>query len=148
MSCHGYEGVISVLCTPLQVKCYQNVFTANFDQFNATNWIKKIFFFKQLFWNFWMFNIVCTTDLLWKLLHDTMFVHHRGDYSLNMCFVKNITMPNLALKCIQSDSSLKWVFFCTVIRLKGNSEIMPWLVDIFAATFEFSKIPHKTSIRN
>jgi len=23
MSCHNYEGVISVLCTPLQVKCYQ-----------------------------------------------------------------------------------------------------------------------------
>jgi len=23
MSCHGYEGVMSVLCTPLQVKCYQ-----------------------------------------------------------------------------------------------------------------------------
>jgi len=22
MSCHGYEGVMSVLCTPLQVKCY------------------------------------------------------------------------------------------------------------------------------
>jgi len=21
-SCHGYEGVMSVLCTPLQVKCY------------------------------------------------------------------------------------------------------------------------------
>jgi len=23
MSCHGYEGVMSVSCTPLQVKCYQ-----------------------------------------------------------------------------------------------------------------------------
>jgi len=23
MSCHGYEGVISFLWTPLQVKCYQ-----------------------------------------------------------------------------------------------------------------------------
>jgi len=23
MSFHGYEGVMSVLCTPLQVKCYQ-----------------------------------------------------------------------------------------------------------------------------
>jgi len=23
MSCHGYEGVMSVLWTPLQVKCYQ-----------------------------------------------------------------------------------------------------------------------------
>jgi len=23
MSCHGYEGVMSVLCTSLQVKCYQ-----------------------------------------------------------------------------------------------------------------------------
>ncbi len=23
MSCHDYEGVMSVLCTPLQVKCYQ-----------------------------------------------------------------------------------------------------------------------------
>jgi len=22
MSCHGYEGVMSVLCTPLQVKCF------------------------------------------------------------------------------------------------------------------------------
>jgi len=22
MSCHDYEGVMSVLCTPLQVKCY------------------------------------------------------------------------------------------------------------------------------
>jgi len=22
MSCHGYKGVMSVLCTPLQVKCY------------------------------------------------------------------------------------------------------------------------------
>jgi len=22
MSCHGYEGIMSVLCTPLQVKCY------------------------------------------------------------------------------------------------------------------------------
>jgi len=22
MSCDGYEGVMSVLCTPLQVKCY------------------------------------------------------------------------------------------------------------------------------
>jgi len=22
MSCYGYEGVMSVLCTPLQVKCY------------------------------------------------------------------------------------------------------------------------------
>jgi len=22
-SCHGYEGIMSVLCTPLQVKCYQ-----------------------------------------------------------------------------------------------------------------------------
>jgi len=20
--CHGYEGVMSILCTPLQVKCY------------------------------------------------------------------------------------------------------------------------------
>jgi len=23
MSCHGYECVMSVLCTPLQVKCYR-----------------------------------------------------------------------------------------------------------------------------
>jgi len=23
MSCHGYEGVMPVSCTPLQVKCYQ-----------------------------------------------------------------------------------------------------------------------------
>jgi len=23
MSCHGYEGVMPVLCTPLQVKCYR-----------------------------------------------------------------------------------------------------------------------------
>jgi len=22
MSCHGYKAVMSVLCTPLQVKCY------------------------------------------------------------------------------------------------------------------------------
>jgi len=28
MSCHGYESVMLVLCTPLQVKCYQNGFTA------------------------------------------------------------------------------------------------------------------------
>jgi len=26
MSCHGYEGVMSVLCTSLQVKCYRFVF--------------------------------------------------------------------------------------------------------------------------
>jgi len=25
MPCHGYEGVMSVLCTPLQVKCYQPI---------------------------------------------------------------------------------------------------------------------------
>jgi len=23
MSCHGFEGAMSVLCTPLEVKCYQ-----------------------------------------------------------------------------------------------------------------------------
>jgi len=27
MSCHGYEGVMSVLCTPLQVKWYPKMFT-------------------------------------------------------------------------------------------------------------------------
>jgi len=27
MSCHDYEGVMSVLCTPLQVKCYQKIYT-------------------------------------------------------------------------------------------------------------------------
>jgi len=27
MSCHCYEGVMSVLCTPLQVKCYQSINT-------------------------------------------------------------------------------------------------------------------------
>jgi len=25
MSCHDYEGVMSVLYTPIQVKCYQNL---------------------------------------------------------------------------------------------------------------------------
>jgi len=25
MSCHGYDSIMSVLCTPLQVKCYQDV---------------------------------------------------------------------------------------------------------------------------
>jgi len=24
MSCHDYEGVMSVLCTPLQVKCFRS----------------------------------------------------------------------------------------------------------------------------
>jgi len=27
MSCHDYEGAMLVLCTPLQVKCYQEVNT-------------------------------------------------------------------------------------------------------------------------
>jgi len=26
MSCHDYEGVMLVLCTPLQVKCYPSLF--------------------------------------------------------------------------------------------------------------------------
>jgi len=26
MSCHDYEGVMPVLCTPLQVKCYLKLF--------------------------------------------------------------------------------------------------------------------------
>jgi len=26
MSCYGYEGVMTVLCTPLQVKCYQYIY--------------------------------------------------------------------------------------------------------------------------
>ncbi len=30
LMCHDYEGVISVLCTPLQVKCYRNNFHLEF----------------------------------------------------------------------------------------------------------------------
>jgi len=26
--CHGYEGLMPVLCTPLQVKCYRIIFRA------------------------------------------------------------------------------------------------------------------------
>jgi len=32
MSYHGYEGVMSVLCTPLQVKCYRCFFPGEQDK--------------------------------------------------------------------------------------------------------------------
>jgi len=35
MSFHGYEGVMSVLCTPLQVKCYR-IGTTSFGEFCQT----------------------------------------------------------------------------------------------------------------
>jgi len=40
MSCHGYEGVMPVLCTPLQVKCYQHFFLFYGTQKNL---LKKVF---------------------------------------------------------------------------------------------------------
>jgi len=32
MSCHGYEGVMSVLCTPLQVKCFPKSLLLSFQR--------------------------------------------------------------------------------------------------------------------
>jgi len=34
MSCHDYEGVMPVLCTPLQVKCYPELHNAEIKQVN------------------------------------------------------------------------------------------------------------------
>jgi len=31
MSCHGYEGVMLVFCTPLQVQCYPLGFSVHSD---------------------------------------------------------------------------------------------------------------------
>jgi len=47
MSCHGYEGVMSVLCTPLQVKCYLLMF--------------KIFNFLFFLFIFFL-SILCSTE--------------------------------------------------------------------------------------
>jgi len=40
MSCHDYEGVMSVLCTPLPVKCYHFMYFHDYFFFQAWNLTK------------------------------------------------------------------------------------------------------------